>query len=87
MVHFDMEEWDGSFSALPSLSELGVHPGTLEVAEEIVSSFDEPSVSTHVLEWLIAAIVLLERARARRDALKIEPCNACAHGGKNAAYI
>ena len=64
-VPFDLEEWDGSVSALPSLSELGVHPGTLEVVEGIVSSVDEPSVPTHVLEWLIAAIVLLERERHR----------------------
>jgi len=60
---FDIANWDGSVSTLPPLEELDVHPGTMAAAESILLSFDSPPVEPHVLEWLIAAIVLFERLR------------------------
>ena len=45
----------------PSLAELGVHPGTLEVAEEIAGLSELPGLGQSVLERLVAAVVLSDR--------------------------
>jgi len=48
-------------SELPSLRELGITSGTLEVPEEIAERSDVPGLERHTLELLVRAVVFADR--------------------------
>ena len=57
----DLGSYEIDTGELPSLQELGVTPGTLEVAEEIAGHSDVLGLERHTLELLVRAVVFADR--------------------------